>query len=220
MSTMPDFDAAYRGEGVVDGLERVPWNIGEPQPPIAALIADGRVASPVLDAGCGIGVTTRDLAARGYEAVGLDSSSTAIAQARRSAAEQGVSAEFEVADITAFTGYDGRFATVIDSTLFHSMPVEARSDYLRAIARASRPGAVLHVLVFDVAAPFPDGVGPNSVTADELREAVAPFWDIERIEPSAIHVDIPPGWGADDLPNDAAGRRMFPAHLLTAHRPG
>ncbi|MCD2196110.1 class I SAM-dependent methyltransferase [Actinomycetospora endophytica] len=219
MSAIPDFDAAYRGEAITEGLEMVPWNIGEPQPPIAALIADGQVASPVLDAGCGVGATTLDLTARGYEAVGLDSSSAAIAAARRTAAERGLDAEFAVADITAFTGYDGRFATVIDSTLFHSMPVEARSDYLRAVARASRPGAVLHVLVFDVTALFPEGVGPNCVTASELRDEVEPFWDVDRIGHSAIHARIPPEW-APDLPSDAAGRRLYPAHLLTAHLPG
>jgi len=38
-------------------------------------------------------------------------------------------------DITSFTGYDGRFATIFDSTLFHSLPVEGRDGYLRSISR-------------------------------------------------------------------------------------
>jgi 2-heptyl-1-hydroxyquinolin-4(1H)-one methyltransferase len=81
VSSLPDFDAAYRGESLAEGVETVPWNIGAPQPTTAALIAAGRVTSPVLDAGCGVGATVLDLAARGYEVVGMDASPTAIGRA-------------------------------------------------------------------------------------------------------------------------------------------
>ncbi|WP_285653783.1 class I SAM-dependent methyltransferase [Actinomycetospora sp. NBRC 106375] len=218
MGSLPDFDSAYQGEPLAEGVADVPWNIGEPQPAIAALVEAGWVRSPVLDAGCGIGATVLDLAARGYEVVGLDAASAAVDQARAAIRDRGLSAEVEVADISDFTGYDGRFATVVDSTLFHSMPVNRRAGYLAAIARASQPGAVLHVLVFDVTAPFPDDVRPNAVSAEELREAVAPFWTVDMIRPSAIHAYTPPEWGPD-LPLDGDGRRMLPAHLLTAHLP-
>jgi 2-heptyl-1-hydroxyquinolin-4(1H)-one methyltransferase len=108
--------------------------------------------------------------------------------------------------VTAFRGYDGRFATVIDSRLFHSLPVAARPSYLAAIARAARPGATLHALVVDVTVPLPAEGGPNPVTAEKVREAVTPFWDGERIESSAIHANAEARWN--------------PAHLLAAHRPG
>ncbi|OOK75342.1 hypothetical protein BZL30_3533 [Mycobacterium kansasii] len=56
------------------------------------------------------------------------------------------------ADITDFAGYparsEGRFATVLDSTLFHSLPVEDRDGYLRSVHRAAAPGACYYVLVF------------------------------------------------------------------------
>ncbi|BBZ11639.1 hypothetical protein MBRA_18340 [Mycobacterium branderi] len=45
------------------------------------------------------------------------------------------------ADITSLRGYDGRFNTVIDSTLFHSLPVEGRDGYLRSVQQAAAPGA-------------------------------------------------------------------------------
>jgi methylase of polypeptide subunit release factors len=51
--------------------------------------------------------------------VGLDLSPTAIDLARREAQRRGLTnVTFEVADISTFTGYDGRFGTVVDSTLF------------------------------------------------------------------------------------------------------
>jgi hypothetical protein len=53
--TTPDdlFESAYRGDAPeLEGI-RPPWSIGEPQPEIAALIAQGKFHGDVLDAGCG-----------------------------------------------------------------------------------------------------------------------------------------------------------------------
>ncbi|MGB8391838.1 class I SAM-dependent methyltransferase, partial [Mycobacterium sp.] len=119
------FEAAYRGESVEMGLgNRAPWSIGEPQPEIAALIEAGKFHGEVLDAGCGEAALSLYLAERGFSTVGLDQSPTAIKLAREEAAKRGLTnARFEVADISSLTGYDGRFGTIVDSTLFHSMPV-------------------------------------------------------------------------------------------------
>jgi hypothetical protein len=46
-----DWDSAYRQEAGFEGPP--PWNIGEPQPELAALAAAGKFRSDVLDAGCG-----------------------------------------------------------------------------------------------------------------------------------------------------------------------
>ena len=56
-----------------------PWDIGRPQPAIAALAEAGRFVGSVLDVGCGTGETALWLAARGLTAWGVDASSTAIA---------------------------------------------------------------------------------------------------------------------------------------------
>src|SRR5690625_937929 len=108
-----DFDPAYRGEAAEFGLgARPPWSLGEPQPEIAALVEQGKVRGDVLDAGCGEAAVSLHLAALGHKTVGLDASATAIELARVEAARLGLdNASFEVADISAFTGYDGRFDT-------------------------------------------------------------------------------------------------------------
>jgi SAM-dependent methyltransferase len=151
--TTPDdlFESAYRGETVELGLgARPPWSIGEPQPELMKLIEQGKFHGEVLDVGCGEAAVSLYLAERGYTTVGLDLSSTAIELARAAAAERGqTNASFEVADISSFTGYDGRFGTIVDSTLFHSIPVEAREGYQQSIVRAAAPGASYFVLVFD-----------------------------------------------------------------------
>jgi 2-heptyl-1-hydroxyquinolin-4(1H)-one methyltransferase len=218
---LPDFDAIYAGSVSVsgDGAEApVPWNIGEPQPAIGALIDAGEVRGAVLDAGCGVGETALYLAGLGYPVVGLDLSPTAIGRARQRAAERRLSVEFEVADITSFTGYDGRFDTVLDSTLFHSMPVAGRRGYLSSIARAAAPGAVLHVLVFAEDVWFPPELGPNKVDEAELRAAVGEFWTVRSVRRSSITAVVPELMAAH-APRDDLGRSLLPAYLLTATRP-
>ncbi len=79
-------------------------------------------AGDVLDVGCGEAAISLHLAERGYTTVGLGLSPTAIDLARREAETRGLTnATFEVADISAFTGYDGRFGTIVDSTLLSAL---------------------------------------------------------------------------------------------------
>src|SRR6476620_6347656 len=226
MTTQPEqemFDAAYRGEAEEFKGVRPPWSIGEPQPEIQAIIEAGRVHGDVLDAGCGEAATALHLAERGFTTVGLDSSATAIELAKAEAEKRGLTnASFEVADISNFTGYDGRFNTIIDSTLFHSMPVELREGYQQSIVRAAAPGASYFVLVFDKAG-MPDGPA-NPVTEDELRDIVSKYWTIDEIRPARIHGVFPDGFHeffpVTDVRDEPKGRKSVPAFLLTAHLPG
>jgi SAM-dependent methyltransferase len=219
------FDSAYRGEANEMGLgNKPPWSIGEPQPEIAALIVAGKIHGDVLDAGCGEAATALALAEQGFTTVGLDQSSTAIKLARDEAAKRGLTnATFDVADISAFTGYDGRFGTVIDSTLFHSMPVELRDGYQQSIVRAAAPGASYFVLVFDRAG-MPQGPA-NPVTEQELRDVVSKYWVIDEIRPARIHANVPEnflegfeGFAGADIRDEAKGRKSVGAWLLSAHR--
>src|ERR1700733_13439397 len=215
-----DFDPAYRGETAEFGAGvRPPWSLGEPQPEIAALIDQGKITGEVLDAGCGEAALSMHLAALGHNTVGLDASSTAIKLAKDEAAKRGLTrASFEVADISSFTGYDGRFNTIVDSTLFHSMPVELRDGYQRSIVRAAAPGASYFVLVFD-SAGMPDGPA-NPVTEDELRDVVSRYWVIDEIRPARIHANFAdtdtPEFPFADIRDEGNGRKSVPAWLLAA----
>ncbi|HWF27217.1 MAG TPA: class I SAM-dependent methyltransferase [Mycobacterium sp.] len=220
-----DWDSAYREQGDFEGPP--PWNIGEPQPELAALMAAGKFRSDVLDAGCGFAELSLALAAEGYTVVGIDVTPTAIAAATKAANERGLStASFTQADITSFTGYDNRFSTVIDSTLFHSLPVEGRDGYLSSIHRAAAPGASYYVLVFAKGAfPAEWETKPNEVDEDELRAAVGKYWEIDEIRPAYIHANIPPIPESEQSAfpphdRDQKGRMKLPAYLLTAHKAG
>ncbi len=215
-----DFDPAYRGETNEFGAgARPPWSLGEPQPEIAALIDQGKIQGDVLDAGCGEAALALYMAALGHNAVGLDASPTAIELAKAGAARQGLTnVSFEVADISAFTGYDERFDTIVDSTLFHSMPVELREGYQQSIVRAAAPGASYYVLVF---AQTAEGGPANPVTEDELRDVVSKYWVIDEIRPARIHGNFAqansPEFPFSDVRDEGNGRKSVPAWLLSAH---
>jgi 2-heptyl-1-hydroxyquinolin-4(1H)-one methyltransferase len=223
--TQQMFESAYRGEAFEMGEgNRPPWSIGEPQPEIAALIDAGRFHGDVLDAGCGEAAVSLYLAERGFTTVGLDQSPTAITLAREEATKRGLAnATFDVADISAFTGYDGRFGTIVDSTLFHSIPIELRDGYQQSIVRAAAPGASYFVLVFDRDS-MPAGGPANPVTEDELADVVSMYWVVDEIRPARIHANVPEnflegfeGFAGADIRDESNGRKSVRAWLLSAH---
>ena len=204
-----DWDSAYREQGEFEGPP--PWNIGEPQPELAALIAAGKFRSDVLDAGCGYAELSLTLADRGlHRGRHRPHARPPLRPPPRPRQERGLSnASFEQADITSFTGYDGRFNTVVDSTLFHSLPVEGRDGYLSSMHRAAAPGASYYVLVFAKGAfPAEWETKPNEVDEDELRAAVSKYWEIDEIRPAYIHANIPPA------------RRTASRHMTATTRAG
>ena len=142
------FDKLYRGEPVFEGGPAptgVPWDVHQAQPRLMELEALGGFSGEVLDIGCGLGDNAIYLASRGHSATGLDGSPAAIEEARRRAADAGVTVTFDVADATDLSGYEGRFDTVVDSALYHCLDDDRRQAYIAALYRATRPGARLHL---------------------------------------------------------------------------
>jgi 2-polyprenyl-3-methyl-5-hydroxy-6-metoxy-1,4-benzoquinol methylase len=86
MTGLP-WDASYH-----DGP--APWDIGHPQPAIVRLASEGGFAGPVLDAGCGTGDNALLVASLGLPVLGVDVAETALAMARKKAAERGIKVEF------------------------------------------------------------------------------------------------------------------------------
>src|SRR5262245_32542848 len=180
MSNVPDratFENAY------DGI--APWDIGKPQAPFVA-VAD-QVTSPVLDAGCGTGETALFFAARGHRVTGIDYLDEPIRRARAKAGERGLSVEFLAKDALTLEAWDQRFATVLDSGLFHVVNDEARRRYVNGLAHVLEPGGRLFLMCFSDEEP--GEVGPRRVTRQELHDAFSNGWTVESIQSARIEIN-------------------------------
>jgi cyclopropane fatty-acyl-phospholipid synthase-like methyltransferase len=180
MSNVPDrttFENAYTG--------KAPWDIGKPQAPFVA-VAD-RVTSPVLDAGCGTGDAALFFAARGHRVTGIDFVDEPIRQARVKAAERGLAVEFLVKDALTMGDWGERFASVIDSGLFHVFSDDDRQRYVEGLAVALEPGGRLFLMCFSDEEPGTEG--PRRVSPQELYDAFADGWEVESVQPARVEVN-------------------------------
>jgi SAM-dependent methyltransferase len=182
---MTDFDSAYEGPPP-------PWDIGRPQPAFVRLAAEGAIAGPVLDAGCGTGENALHLAGLGIEVIGLDAVPAAIAAARAKATRRELAVEFIVGDALALAHLSRTFATVVDCGLFHVFGDADRARYVAGLAAAVDAGGRIHILCFSDRQP--GSWGPRRVTEAELRAAFADGWQVEAIQPERFETnnDGPP----------------------------
>ena len=174
------FDKLYRGEPVFEGGPAptgVPWDVHQAQPRLMELEALGGFSGEVLDIGCGLGDNAIYLASRGHSATGLDGSPAAIEEARRRAADAGVTVTFDVADATDLSGYEGRFDTVVDSALYHCLDDDRRQAYIAALYRATRPGARLHLA---------DQMPPEAL--EQMREVTERFAKVADLDDDRVYL--------------------------------
>ncbi len=171
------FEDAYAG--------KPPWETGRPHAQFVA-VAD-LVVSPVLDAGCGTGEVALFLAARGHDVTGIDFVAEAIRRARVKAAERGLAVEFEVKDALTLRDWGRRFATAIDSGLFHVFSDDDRRRYVDGLAAALLPGGRLFLSCFSDEEPGTEG--PRRISRRELNDAFAAGFEIESVEASRFEVN-------------------------------
>ena len=188
LPTQADFDAMYTGTA--------PWDIGRPQGSLQAVADAGGIRGRVLDAGCGTGEHALMAAALGLDATGIDGSPTAIALARRKAAERGIHVRFLVGDALDLGSLGEVFDTVIDSGLFHVFDDDDRARYVASVRAATTPGGRVYLLCFSDR--FPPGFGPLRISQDEIRTSFSYGWTVEAIDAVGFEVNFSPepipGW--------------------------
>jgi SAM-dependent methyltransferase len=126
------------------------WDTGQPQPAVRKLCTKGLVRGSVLDPGCGTGWHSILFAQQGCDVVGVDVSATAIDRAISNGTAAHVAARFVRADVTALTGYDHTFDTVVDSAFYHTFinQLPWRTRYLQTLRRVMKPGGMLYLFGF------------------------------------------------------------------------
>jgi len=190
--------------------DTAPWVIGQPQPEIMALERDGWIRGRVLDPGCGAGEHTIALTRLGYDVRGVDLSPSALAFARRNAADKGVpAARFELADMVAM-GDDpdmaaelGVFDTIMDSALFHIFREnpQARASYVRALHALCAPGGRVHLLALSDAE---QGFGPR-IGDGMIRESFTTGWELEDLRPARYRGRITEALSPESLAGVSTG---------------
>jgi ubiquinone/menaquinone biosynthesis C-methylase UbiE len=131
------FDEDF-GHSIGSPAERAAWDR------ILDLVVPAGTPLDALDAGCGTGFLSLELAARGHRVTGVDFAPSMLVEARRKAAAGGLSVRFEAADAENLPfsphGFDLAISRHVLWTLPH--PEAAIEEWLRML----RPGGRLAII--------------------------------------------------------------------------
>ena len=108
-----------------------------------ASLADLSQGPAVLDLGCGPGVYTEKIAARGAQVTGMDISAHSIAYAEKSAREKGLSVRYRNENYLSLDETETCDVVMMVSCDFGVLPFSDRDALLGRIYRALRPGGIL-----------------------------------------------------------------------------
>jgi len=131
------FDEDF-GHSIRTQEERTAWDR------VFALALGGRTGLEVLDAGCGTGILSLELAARGHKVSGIDFAPEMLALATDKAAKAGAAIRFEHADAENLPFAPASFDLVITRHVLWTLPhpEAAISEWIRVL----RPGGRLAVI--------------------------------------------------------------------------
>jgi len=152
------FDEDF-GHSIRTPAERAAWDR------ILDLVLPRRSALDALDAGCGTGFLSFELAARGHRVTGVDFAPAMIAEARRKAAERGLSVRFEEGDAEQLPFPPASLDLVISRHVLWTLPHPATA--IDEWKRVLRPGGRLVIVdsQFDAGATPP--AAQNARTSPE-----------------------------------------------------
>lgn len=215
MSTDDDLTPLQHWEQRYAGADAV-WS-GKVNPTLACAL-EHLTPGRSLDLGCGEGADVIWLAERGWDALGLDLSPTAVERARAAAVARGLGTEpanapqrlpsardertgtarFEQCDLTEWNPEAGTF-DLVTASFFHSRAALARTEILRRALEAVAPGG--HLVVLSHTAPPPWATALHShhdqmLTAREEYEQLAPDpqqWVLDVAEQHEREVTDPDG---------------------------
>ncbi|MFQ6049740.1 MAG: class I SAM-dependent methyltransferase [Candidatus Paceibacterales bacterium] len=133
------------------GLKPWVWQGREPAlDDFFQLLLEKHSKAKVLDIGCGNGWISVKVAKKGIEVWGIDSSETAIREAKEIAEKVGVDkiTHFQVGDALDLPYQNKFFDALIDRGLLHHILPENRLLYFQNILRVLKPKSLMYLTVF------------------------------------------------------------------------
>jgi SAM-dependent methyltransferase len=175
---------------------KTPWDTGVTPPELRAVVEGGRVTSGrALDLGCGTGTNVIYLAQRGFQVVGVDISSRAIARAQRKIERAGLSQQAHVyaGDVTRLDALpvNGLFDLALDMGCFHNLDVPGRECYVAGLAARMKPGGLYLLYAFGPGARRGRGMGLAPEDADKL---FSPAFDLLHVDHGQDRGGIGSAW--------------------------
>jgi SAM-dependent methyltransferase len=148
-----------------------PWEIGAPQPAMAALLEKYPPTGPVLDLGCGSGDLAVYLAKLRYPVTGIDFVESAITKAQGKLgslpSETRQLLNFQVADALQPTSLQETFGAVVDSGFYHLFNPEHCDPLIDEVAAILQPQGRYYLHEFAIEFPAPNL--PRQILPDEIQ---------------------------------------------------
>lgn len=182
-------------EDLYESDKVVPWDTGKEQPVVVKAFEQGLFTAPVLDVGCGYGTNTTFLGSKGLEVVGVDLSEAAIDEAERrlftagDPAMQNVTFKAgSVLDLANIFG-DRKFASALDSALYHCLDDATNEKYLAALHKQLIPGSKLVLIAMTDRNPEEGWIGPRRISEATIRHSLREEagWKLESLDMDAYY---------------------------------
>jgi SAM-dependent methyltransferase len=189
-SLVPAFEKTYRTQD----YRKLPWF--SPRPPgwvVYALRQRWIRPSRSLDIGCGAGTLALWLAKRGFSAVGLDASASAVAIAARRRGPGRRNPSFRVGSALALPFPARSFDLATDIGVLHTFSLAQRRRYARSLARVLRPGGSYLTTVFAREEQRIRGGPPYRLSVADVVDLLEPQFELRHFAPGGWwdHRDAP-----------------------------
>lgn len=189
--SVPEPTTSWERLYATSDVASLPWYMPNLDPDFAhALMAHKINGARVLDLGTGPATQAMNLARRGFDVLATDISPSAIKKAKAAAKDARLAIEFRVDDILRSKLGSNVVDAIVDRGVFHVLPPNKRSVYVKTVHRALRPNGWLFLKCFSDKEP--GTYGPYRIAAQELRGHFSGTFEIVSIVDSVFNGTLEP----------------------------